>query len=258
MTTRIPSPADRLRSRLRAFGSKEKAAQLMRYFKTGPGQYGEGDRFLGVMVPQTRRVAREFRDLPLPEVVELLRSPWHEERLCALLLLVGRFERGDAAARREIFDLYLGSTATINSWDLVDLSAHRIVGAWLEDRSRAPLYRLARSKRLWERRIAIIATARFIARADFADTLALSELLLDDEHDLMHKAVGWMLREVGKRDVRVLEAFLEAHRARMPRTALRYAIERLPEAKRQGFLRGETGGRGASRPIERSRGTREG
>jgi 3-methyladenine DNA glycosylase AlkD len=210
----------------------------MRYFKTGPGQYGEGDRFLGVMVPQTRRVAREFRDLPLAGVVELLRSPWHEERRCALLLLVRRFERGDDDERKELFDLYLGSTAHIDSWDLVDLSAPRIVGAWLQDRSRAPLYRLARSRRLWERRIAILATAHFIARSDFADALALSELLLDDDQDLMHKAVGWMLREVGKRDVGVLEAFLEAHRSRMPRTALRYAIERFPEAKRRRFLRG--------------------
>jgi len=210
----------------------------MRYFQTGAGQYGEGDRFLGVMVPQIRQVAREVRDLPLAAAVELLESPWHEERLCALLLLVRRFERGDDAARREIFDVYLGSTAHINNWDLVDVSAHRIVGAWLQDRPRAPLYRLARSRQLWERRIAIIATARFIDRSDFADTLALSELLLDDDHDLMHKAVGWMLREVGKRDVAVLEAFLASHRSRMPRTALRYAIERFPEAKRRRFLRG--------------------
>jgi 3-methyladenine DNA glycosylase AlkD len=227
-----------LRRRLRSFASSEKASLLGRYFKTGPGQYGEGDRFLGVMVPQTRRVAREFQDLSLVEIEALLRSPWHEERLCALLLSVRRFERGDIADRRKIFDLYLGNTAHINSWDLVDVSAPRIVGAFLQDRSRARLYRLARSKRLWERRIAILATARFIDRSDFGDTLALSELLLDDDHDLMHKAVGWMLREVGKRDVRVLEAFLEAHRARMPRTALRYAIERFPEAKRRRLLRG--------------------
>jgi 3-methyladenine DNA glycosylase AlkD len=230
-----------LRRRLSSLASQEKAAQLMRYFKTGPGQYGEGDRFLGVMVPQTRRVAREFRELPLPEVLELLRSPWHEERLCALLLLVHRVERGDADAREEIFHAYLRSTAHINNWDLVDLSAPRIVGAFLRDRSRAPLYRLARSKRLWERRIAILATAHFIARSDFADALALSERLLEDEHDLMHKAVGWMLREVGKRDVSVLEAFLEAHQTRMPRTALRYAIERFPEAKRRRVLRGAAG-----------------
>jgi 3-methyladenine DNA glycosylase AlkD len=215
----------------------------MGFFKTGPGQYGEGDRFLGVMVPQTRQVAREFRELPLAEVEELLRSSWHEERLCALLLLVHRFERGDDAARREVYDLYLANTAHIDSWDLVDLSAPRIVGGWLQGRSRAPLYRLARSKRLWERRIAILATATFIARADFTDALALSELLLGDEHDLMHKAVGWMLREVGKRDVKVLEAFLEKHGGRMPRTALRYAIEKFPEAKRKAFLRGRTPGR---------------
>lgn len=211
----------------------------MRYFKTGPGQYGEGDRFLGVTVPQVRRVAREFRELPPADVAALLRSPWHEERLCALVLLVRRFERGDDDERRKIFDLYLGSTAHVDNWDLVDLSAPRIVGAWLQERSRAPLFRLARSRRLWERRIAILATAHFIDRSDFADALALSELLLDDGHDLMHKAVGWMLREVGKRDVAALEAFLEAHRARMPRTTLRYAIERFPEAKRRRFLHGQ-------------------
>jgi 3-methyladenine DNA glycosylase AlkD len=238
MTTRIPSPSVELRRRLRSFASSEKASLLGRYFKTGPGQYGEGDQFLGVMVPQTRRVAKEFRELPLAEVEALLCSPWHEERFCALLLLVHRFERGDAADRRKVFDLYLGNTAHINSWDLVDVSAPRIVGAFLQDRSRARLYRLAKSKLLWERRIAILATAHFIGRSDFADTLALSELLLDDDHDLMHKAVGWMLREVGKRDVGVLEAFLEAHGARMARTALRYAIEKFPEAKRRRFLRG--------------------
>jgi 3-methyladenine DNA glycosylase AlkD len=226
-----------VRARLRSFASKERAARLARYFQTGPGQYGEGDRFLGLSVPQTRRVAREFRDLPLADVAALLRSAWHEERLCALLMLVRRFERGADAERREIFGRYLQSTSHIDNWDLVDVSAHRIVGAWLQDRSRAPLYRLARSRRLWERRIAIIATARFIERSDFADALALSELLLDDDHDLIHKAVGWMLREVGKREPKVLEGFLEAHRARMPRTALRYAIERFPPAKRRRFLR---------------------
>ena len=228
-----------IQQRLRSFASKEKAALLMGFFKTGPGQYGEGDRFLGVMVPQTRMVVKEFREAPLPEVAKLLRSPWHEDRLCALLLLVSKFERGDDVQRKKIFDLYLKNTRYINNWDLVDLSAHKIVGPSLDGGSRALLYRLARSKSLWERRIAVLATFHYIPRSDFDDSLVLAELLLDDDHDLMHKAVGWMLREVGKKDVSVLEGFLKKHHRRMPRTALRYAIERFPEAKRKRYLRGE-------------------
>lgn len=227
-----------MRKRLRSFASPVKAALLRGFFKTGPGQYGAGDRFLGVMVPQTRIVMKEFRDAPLAEVRKLLRSPWHEERLCALLILVDTFERGDDALRKKVFDLYLGNTRYINNWDLVDLTAPKIVGPALTDGSRRLLYSLVRSKSLWERRIAIIATAHFIRQGDFADTLALSERLLDDDHDLMHKAVGWMLREVGKKDVGVLEGFLRKHHRAMPRTALRYAIERFPEGKRKKYLNG--------------------
>jgi len=230
--------AQKIQKRLRRFATKEKAEVLQRFFKTGPGQYGEGDRFLGVMVPNIRRVVQEFRDAPLPEVVELIRSPWHEERVLALLILVDQFERGDEALRKKIYSLYLKNTRSINNWDLVDLSAPKIVGPYLDGGSRALLYRFVRSKNLWERRIAILATFPYIRKGDFADALSLSEKLLADEEDLMRKAVGWMLREVGKKDVTVLEGFLKKHHRRMPRTALRYAIERFPEAKRKKYLKG--------------------
>ena len=230
--------SEKIQKRLRSFASKEKARLLMGFFKTGPGQYGEGDRFLGVMVPQTRRVEKEFRDAPLSEVTKLLRSAWHEERLLALLMLVSRFERGDEALRKKVFALYRNNTRYINNWDLVDLSAPKIVGPHLDGGDRSMLYRLVRSKNLWERRIAILATFAYIRNSDFRDALALAEQLLDDEHDLMHKAVGWMLREVGKKDVAVLEGFLKKHLRAMPRTTLRYAIERFPEARRKRYLRG--------------------
>lgn len=227
-----------IQKRLRQFASREKAALLQRFFKTGPGQYGEGDKFLGVVVPDIRKVMKEFRDAPLSEAVKLLHSPWHEDRLLALLILVDQFERGDDAARNKVYSLYLKNTRYINNWDLVDLTAPKIVGAHLNNGSRSLLYRFVKSKRLWERRIAILATFEFIRQDDFSDSLALAEQLLGDEHDLMHKAVGWMLREVGKRDVGVLEGFLKKHHRNIPRTALRYAIERFPEAKRKKYLKG--------------------
>jgi hypothetical protein len=228
-----------IQRRLRQFASKEKAALLQRFFKTGPGQYGEGDRFLGVMVPHIRQVVKEFPDIPLAEAQKLLRSPRHEERLCALLILVHQFERGDDALRKKVYLLYLRNTRYINNWDLVDLSAPKIVGSYLDGGSRSLLYRFVRSTSLWERRIAILATFPYIKKGDFSDALALAEMLLADDEDLMHKAVGWMLREVGKKDVTVLEKFLKAHHAAMPRTTLRYAIERFPEAKRKKYLKGD-------------------
>jgi 3-methyladenine DNA glycosylase AlkD len=227
-----------IQQRLRSFATKEKAAVLRRFFKTGPGQCGEGDTFIGVMVPQVRQMMKEFADAPLSEALKLLRSPVHEERLLALLLLVHQFERGEDGDRKQIYTQYLKSTKYINNWDLVDLSAPKIVGPYLEGRSRQPLYRLVRSRNLWERRISILATFHFIRQSDFTDALALAETLLDDDHDLMHKAVGWMLREVGKKDVRRLEGFLRNYHQHMPRTALRYAIERFPEAKRKRYLKG--------------------
>jgi len=231
--------ASLIQKHLRRFASKEKAKLLQGFFKTGPGQYGEGDIFLGVMVPNIRLTVKEFADAPLPEVLKLLRSHYHEERLLALLVLVHKFEKGDEVVRKRIYTLYLKNTKYINNWDLVDLSAPKIVGPYLDRSSRAPLYRFVRSKNLWERRIAILATFHFIRRSDFVDALALAEALLGDDHDLIHKAVGWMLREVGKKDVAVLEGFLRKYNTRMPRTALRYAIERFPEAKRKKYLRNE-------------------
>lgn len=225
---------------LKAGRSASRAGQLQRFFKTGPGEYGEGDRFLGLTVPAVRRVATRARELPLDEVERLLESPWHEARLAALLVLVYQYERSDVARRRAVFRLYLRRTDRINNWDLVDLSAGRIVGAHLEGRSHALLGKLARSRSVWERRIAVIATQAFIDQGRFADTLALARLLTSDPHSLIHKAVGWMLREVGKRDERVLRRFLDRHAPALPRTTLRYAIERLPRATRRRYLAGRT------------------
>ena len=228
--------ADAIR-RLRALGSPERGAFAERYFKTGPGEYAEGDRFLGLRAKDMHALAREFEALPLGEVAALLRSKWHEARLLALLVLVRQYPRATEDAREAIVRLYLANTARINNWDLVDCSAAAIVGAHLERGDRRLLRRLARSPLVWERRIAIIATLHYIRRGDFADTLAVAALLVDDDHDLIHKAAGWMLREVGKRDRRAEEAFLGRHAARMPRTMLRYAIERFPEPLRQRYLR---------------------
>ncbi|NUQ62177.1 MAG: DNA alkylation repair protein [Pirellulales bacterium] len=223
--------------RLRSLACPQQAAILARFFKTGPGEYGEGDRFIGVKVPVIRKVASEFKTLPPAEVECLLHSEIHEERLLALVILVAQFEKGDAAVRKQLYGLYLANTRHINNWDLVDLSAPRIVGGYLENRSRKPLDRLAKSAILWERRISILATHWFIRHGDFADTLKIAEKLLKDEEDLLHKAVGWMLREVGKRDVAALEGFLGEHGRAMPRTMLRYAIERFSEKKRLGYLK---------------------
>lgn len=225
-----------LRSQLGQLASPADAKILQRFFKTGPGEYGEGDVFIGIRVPVTRRLAREYRGLPRRDVVALLQSPVHEERLLALHILVNTYERGEAAARREIYDLYLAQLDRVNNWDLVDSSAPYIVGAHLFGRSRKILFGLARSKNLWHRRVAMLATFYFIRQNDFADALRLAERLRDDEHDLMHKAVGWMLREIGKRNVAELRKFLDQHAARMPRTMLRYAIEKLPERERQRYL----------------------
>lgn len=221
-----PTAAAALR-RLRDLADPQRARTLQWFFKTGPGQYGHGDRFLGITMPAIRGVAREFRALDLGAIEKLLESPWHEARMLAVVLLAMQYPKATLAGRQEIYDLYLRRTDRINNWDLVDVSVAHVVGAHLESRSRAPLYRLARSTSVWDRRIAIVATAWFIRRRDFADTLRLSEMLMDDDHDLIHKAVGWMLREVGKRDEAVLRGFLDKHAGRLPRTALRYSIERL-------------------------------
>ena len=228
-----------VRAALRAEASAADSEFLQRYFKTGPGEYGEGDRFLGVRVPALRGLVKRFRALPVDDVLALLRSEWHEERLLALLLLVEQYLRGDAARREEIHQAYLANTAYVNNWDLVDSSAPTLVGAHLPPGSTALLDRLSRSGNVWERRIAMLATAHGIRAGDFAPALRIAGRLLDDRHDLIHKAVGWMLREIGKRDRESEESFLRAHYRRMPRTMLRYAIERFPEELRQRYLRGE-------------------
>lgn len=233
----MPLTAGQIRRRLAAHASPADAAILQTFFKTGPGQYGEGDVFIGVRVPALRAVCVGCREAPLPVVLTLLRSNVHEERALALLLLVEAFERSGPRDRKSIYELYLANTAFINNWDLVDASAAPIVGGHLSDKSRAPLTRLAKSSSLWERRIAIVATHHFIRRGDLTETFRIADLLLDDEHDLIHKAVGWMLREAGKRDEAAERRFLDDRAARMPRTMLRYAIERFPEADRQRYMK---------------------
>jgi len=228
--------AQDIQVRLRSLGNPKDAAFLAGFFKTGPGQYGEGDVFIGVRVPVIRKVAKEFRGLALPEVESLLHSEIHEERLAALVILVLQAEKADTKLRKAIYDLYLSNTKHINNWDLVDLSAPQIVGGYLADKRRRPLHRLAKSSWLWDRRISVLATFHFIRQGDFDDSLKIAEVLLGDDQDLIHKAVGWMLREVGKRDMAVLEGFLEQHCRIMPRTMLRYAIERFPEKKRRAYL----------------------
>jgi 3-methyladenine DNA glycosylase AlkD len=231
--------AGAIRKKLHALAIPADAAILQRFFKTGSGEYGEGDRFIGVKVPGLRAVCREYRGLPLAHVRTLLRSPVHEERALALMILVDAFPRAAIDEQRTIYHFYLEHTTFINNWDLVDLSAAQIVGGWLRGRSKAPLTRLARSKSLWERRIAMIATFDGIRNGEYDETFRIADLLLHDSHDLIHKAVGWLLREVGKRDGAAARRFLRTRYKTMPRTMLRYAIEKFPEAERRKFLRGE-------------------
>jgi 3-methyladenine DNA glycosylase AlkD len=232
------SRLEELKKYLRELGDDAIAQQSQKFFKTGKGEYGEGDVFLGIRVPELRKLVKQYRDMSLKDVSRLLKSRYHEERLFALLMLVSLFETSSPEDEKKIYDLYLDHTAYINSWDLVDLSAGQIVGAYLRDGDKKPLYTLARSKDLWERRIAIIATFHFIKNHEFDDTLRLSEILINDREDLIHKAVGWMLREVGKRDMKIEEVFLKIHYRKMPRTMLRYAIEKFPEKARQAYLKG--------------------
>ena len=226
----------KLRKELRSRASPKRAKILAGFFKTGKGEYGEGDAFLGVTVPETRKIAQRFSDPSLADIAKLIRSGIHEERLLALLILVHKFEEGDDSCRNKIFNFYLKNTKYINNWDLVDLTAPKIVGAYLMNRPRGILYKLAGSKSLWERRIAILATCAFIKVGEFKDALAISLVLLNDPHDLIHKAVGWMLREVGKRSQTAEKQFLKKYYKTMPRTMLRYAIERFPERLRKAYL----------------------
>ncbi len=229
----------RVQKQLRNLANADVAEHSLRFFKTGKGEYGEGDKFLGVRVPAIRAIAKEYRDLPIADILHVLTSPYHEERLLALILLVNRFEKSDQEDRRSIYNHYLENTGYINGWDLVDSSAHQIVGGYLFDRNRRKLLSLAKSRSLWERRIAIISTYHFIRNNQYEDTLKISRKLLHDDQDLIHKAVGWMLREVGNRDRKAEEGFLLEHYKEMPRTMLRYAIEKFDQEYRQLYLRGD-------------------
>lgn len=221
---------------LRSIADPAIAKQSLRYFKTGKGEYSEGDVFLGIRMPSIRDVAKQHRDLAVAAILNILRSDYHEERMLALLLLVYQFEKGDDSLKKEIYEAYLRNTRYVSGWDLVDGSAHQIVGGYLLDRSRNKLLTLSKSKMLWERRISVIATFHFIRRNQFEDTLQLSKKLLNDKEDLIHKAVGWMLREVGSRDKKVETHFLNEHGKDMPRTMLRYAIEKFDKKERDHFM----------------------
>ena len=228
-----------LRTSLHNQASKADANVLQRFFKTGPGNYAEGDIFIGVRVPIIRRIAKEYKTLTLRDTATLLKSKIHEERMLALVILMQQYKKGTPEQQSKIYDLYMANTAHINNWDLIDVTAPHIVGAYLLNKPRVPLYTFARSQSLWEKRIAIISTLHFIKHNDYTDTLAIAEILLHDTHDLIHKAVGWMLREVGNRNLQAEEAFLKKHYRTMPRTMLRYAIEKFPAPKRQRYLKGD-------------------
>ncbi len=227
--------------------NKEIAEHSQRFFKTGKGEYGESDIFLGIRVPVLRKLVNKYRGISLEEVSKLLHSKFHEERLLAVLILVHLFknrsgtldESGTYDGQKQIYNLYLDNIEFINNWDIVDISAGNIVGAYLHQKNKALLYRLVKSQNLWERRISIISTFYFIRQNEFDDTLKIAEILLNDKEDLIQKAVGWMLREVGKREIEIEEEFLQEHYMKMPRTMLRYAIEKFPETRRKMYLRGE-------------------
>jgi len=229
----------KLEQELEKHADKKQASILQGFFKTGAGQYGEGDVFLGIKVPVQRKIAKQFLDLSIGEIQELLNSKIHEKRLISLFILIDKYRNADERGRKEIFDFYLRNAKNINNWDLVDLSAPNIAGDFLIDKDREVLYKLIESDNLWERRIAVLSCFAFIRAGEFEDALKISELLLDDKHDLIHKAVGWMLREIGKRNEEILEEFLKKHYKEMPRTMLRYSIERFEEEKRKRYLRGE-------------------
>jgi 3-methyladenine DNA glycosylase AlkD len=233
------SDAKTISKALLAFASKEKAEFLPRFFKTGKGEYGEGDRFHGVVVPDQRKVANKFSSTTSKEVIiELLHSPFHEERLTGVFILCNKFNEAKKIGKgKEWYDLYLKMAERINNWDLVDASAHIIVGQYLEDKDRSILYKLAKENSLWKNRIAVVATWHFIRKnSDLKDILQLSEIMLTHKHDLMHKATGWMLREGWKKDAKQIEKFLDKFATQMPRTMLRYAIEKMEETKRKGYL----------------------
>lgn len=231
--------AQDIQAELRKLGDQSIAEHSGRFFKTGKGEYGERDRFLGIRVPIIRKLVKKYKRVSLEEITRLLRSPFHEERLFSLIMLVEMFSKGSEREQKRIYEIYLDHTAYINNWDLVDSSAPHIVGVYLENKDRKPLYGLAKSRNLWERRISIISTFHMIRHNEFSDTIKISSILKNDAEDLIHKAVGWMLREVGKRSPSAEKTFLEKNYRDMPRTMLRYAIEKFPERERQLYLKGE-------------------
>jgi len=228
-----------VRKEIKKQANPKQAVVLQRFFKTGKGEYGEGDIFYGIKVPEQRIIAKQFNDLPFDDLKLLIHSKIHEERLIASFILVDQYKKGDEKKRKEVFDFYLKNRKGINNWDLVDLSAPKIVGMYLLDKDKELLYKFAHSKNIWEKRIAILSTYTFIREHFYEDTLNISEILLNDKHDLIHKAVGWMLREIGNRDIQTEEEFLINHYKQMPRTMLRYAIEKFPKKKRKGYLEGK-------------------
>jgi len=231
------SSVSQLKKELKEISSPKQAKILQRFFKTGRGEYGEGDIFLGVKVPAQRKIADKFQELSLEDLEKLLNSKIHEHRMTTLFILIEQYKKANESGKKKIFGFYLKNTKNINNWDLVDLSAPKIVGDYLLDKPRNILYKLAKSNNLWERRIAIISTWIIIKNNEFEDTLKISKVLLKDKHDLIHKAVGWMLREVGKKDQKIEEEFLQKHYLKMPRMMLRYAIEKFEENRRKFYLR---------------------
>lgn len=230
--------ASEIQEALEFLATPEKRDFLPYFFKTGKGQYGEGDKFLGVVVPDTRKVAKAYLGLSFEELTKLLKNEYHECRLCALLILVERFKKANEAERKTLYEFYLKHTEYVNNWDLVDLSSQYIVGVYLLDKKdRSILYKLAESKLLWNQRIAVVSALWFIRNNEFSDTLQLAEKLLQHPHDLMHKAIGWMLREVGKKDINTLRSFLDKHHKVMPRTMLRYAIEKMEKEERMHYMK---------------------
>jgi len=228
----------KLKFDLLKYSDKKKAKIVQRFFKTGPGEYAQGDIFLGITAPMLRILSKQYQSLAFNETLQLLKSRIHEERLLSLLIIILKYRKVVLSEKRKIYKAYLNHSKYVNNWDLVDVSAKHIIGDFLKNKDRTPLYKLARSDSLWERRIAILSTFHFIENNDFEDTLKIAEILISDPHDLIHKAVGWMLREVGKRDRDSEERFLKRYYTAMPRTMLRYAVERFPETKRQAYLKG--------------------
>ena len=232
--------AQEITAALQALGNPDKAKHLARFFKTGKGQYGEGDLFLGITVPEQRMIAQKYMQTDFENLSRLIDSPYHEVRLTALLIVVYKFEKNKSPElRSQCVDFYLRHTRYINNWDLVDLTCYKLLGVWLEDKDRSLLHNWAANGDLWEQRIAVVTCMQFIRRKDFSDFLAIADLLLHHPHDLIHKAIGWLLREVGKKDKETLTDFLSTRYRTMPRTMLRYAIERFPEEERKAYLTSE-------------------